>query len=112
MQDLWSGQTQKWKTINMSVVKPKIETKGTYIQFVFVGYSKTGKTKIWNVASIEDQFFIGDIRFDAGWWCYILSPYEGTKFKKTWLREIADFCEEQTEKWRLEKTPKRPLWPF
>ena len=75
-----------------------------YIQFVDVGFSSTGKTRIWNVATKEDsEDLIGEIRWFGSWRCYALYPFEGTAFEKTCLRDIANFCEEQTKLHKLRK---------
>jgi hypothetical protein len=81
-----------------------VVSKGTHIQFLDAGFSDTGKTHIWDVATIEDkEDLLGEIRFAAGWYCYAFFPSPKTQYEKTCLREIADFCEEQTKKWRTSR---------
>lgn len=73
-------------------------TEPKYIQFVFKGYSSSGKTKVWSVAIKEDEEdCIGEIRWYAHWRCYSFHPYEKTVYEKTCLRDIANFCEKQTK---------------
>jgi hypothetical protein len=79
----------------------EVVEKGKYIQFVDAGYSASGKTKIWDVATIEDQEdLLGEIRWFGSWRCYAFYPYDKTVFEKTCLRDIANFCEKQTLKKR------------
>jgi hypothetical protein len=69
-----------------------------YIQFVDAGYSSSGKTKVWDVATKEDaEDLIGEIKWFGPWRCYAFYPFEKTVFEKTCLRDIADFCEKQTK---------------
>ena len=78
-----------------------------YIQFVDSGYSKSGKTRIWNVAIKEDsEDLIGQIRWFASWRCYAFYPYDKTVFEKTCLRDIANFCEEQTRQRKIKELKK------
>jgi len=82
----------------------EVVSKGTYIQFLDAGYSDTGKTKVWDVATIDDsEDLLGEIRFDAGWWKYKFCPFPKTEYEFVCLREIANFCEEQTKLWRFRK---------
>lgn len=69
-----------------------------YIQFVDAGYSSSGKTKVWDVATKEDsEDLLGQIKWFGSWRCYAFCPYDKTVFEKTCLRDIANFCEEQTK---------------
>lgn len=82
----------------------EVVEKGKYIQFVHAGYSASGKTKVWDVATIEDQEdLLGEVRWFASGRCYAFYPYDKTVFEKTCLRDIASFCEKQTLKWRRER---------
>jgi hypothetical protein len=73
-----------------------------HIQFVFIGNSDSGKTKRWHVATKDDsEDLIGEIRWFGPWECYVLYPFGRTVFEKQCLRDIADFCEEQTKQNRL-----------
>ena len=76
----------------------EVISKGKYIQFLDAGYSDSGKTKVFDVATIEDpEDLLGEIRFIAGWYCYGFFPFDKTQYEKTCLRDIAVFCEEQTK---------------
>ncbi len=72
-----------------------------YIKFVDVGRSKSGKTRIWEVRTREDDTFLGEIRWHAPWRCYsfFVSSRHGEfdfVFEKRCLRDLADFCENET----------------
>jgi hypothetical protein len=68
-----------------------------YIQFVDAGYSSSGKTRVWEVATRDDaKDVIGEVRWFASWRCYAFYPYDKTVFEKTCLRDIANFCEDST----------------
>jgi len=82
-------QTRNGDTENMS--EPK------YIQFVNAGFSSSGKTKVWEVATKENpKQVIGEVRWFASWRGYAFYPYDKTVFEKTCLRDIALFCEDAT----------------
>jgi hypothetical protein len=81
---------------------------GRYIQFLDAGYSSSGKTKIWDVATKEDsEDLLGEVRWFGAWRCYSFHPYDKTVFEKSCLRDIGDFCEEQTrifkQNWRKKR---------
>jgi hypothetical protein len=68
-----------------------------HIRFSDSRPSKSGKTKIWLVVSKYDiSDFLGEIRWFGRWRCYAFYPMPTTVFEKTCLRDIANFCEEQT----------------
>jgi hypothetical protein len=70
---------------------------GKYIRFLDAGYSASGKTHVWHVATKEDrEDLIGEIRWFGSWRCYAFYPYDKTVYEKTCLRDIADFCEKMT----------------
>lgn len=78
-------------------------TEPQYIQFIPQGSSTSGKTKIWSVTSKDDESdFLGWIKWYGAWRCYGFYPYMAIcsdlelVFEKQCLRDIADFCEEQT----------------
>jgi len=78
--------------------------EGKYIVFIDAGYSVSGKTRVWDVATKEDyEDLVGEVRWFGPWRCYAFYPYDKTVFEKTCLRDIADFCEEQTMMFRKGK---------
>lgn len=52
-------------------------------------------TKVWNVQT-KDGGVLGSIRWFGAWRKYCFYPSAGTIFDKSCLRDIADFCESQT----------------
>ena len=77
-------------------------TEPKYIKFVLSGTSASGKTKIWRItAKDDDSDFLGWIKWYGAWRCYGFFPYallsSNLVLEKQCLRDIADFCEEQTK---------------
>jgi len=82
----------------------EVVREGKYIVFVDAGYSSSGKTKIWDVATKEDsEDLLGEVRWFGAWRCYAFYPFDKTVYEKTCLRDISDFCEEQTQIFRQKK---------
>ncbi len=77
-----------------------------YIDFVFDRKSKSGKTKIWDVITYENDW-LGEIKWFSRWRRYAFHPLGHTVYEQDCLRKIADFCEEQTT--NLRKTWKRRI---
>lgn len=63
------------------------------------------KTKLWEVTSIASDEVLGRISFWGAWRKYVYKPLAGTLYDASCLREIADFMESETNKWR-----ERPAW--
>ena len=73
-----------------------------YIKFDFRGLSQSGLTKIWEVKTNDDlQELLGWVKWLGVWRCYAFFPCcsvgEEEAFEKRCLRDLADFCEEQTK---------------
>ena len=60
----------------------------------------TGKTNRFQVRAKDGEVLLGSIHFWGRWRCYAFFPLEGTVFERNCLRDIADFCESETKKWR------------
>ena len=79
----------------------KETNKAEYIHFEQHGTSPTGKTKIWEVLTSDgEDTLLGHIKFYSPWHQYSFfadSPFTDLVFEKTCLRDIANFCEEQTK---------------
>lgn len=73
-----------------------------YIEFKNKRYSKTGKTYIWDVLSMENDK-LGEIRWFGRWRKYAFNPAPLTTFEQDCLRKIADFCERQSSMQRLRR---------
>ncbi len=69
--------------------------------------SATGKTKIWDVVTSEDDWTIGTVKWDGRWRRYAFLVYSETIFEEECLREIASFCQDQTKKQRQQWQKKR-----
>lgn len=70
--------------------------------------SKT-KTKIWEVYPIgkeESNVALGSIKWFGRWRCYAFFASYDPILEKQCLRDIADFCEEQTNLHRQSKRKK------
>ena len=70
----------------------------SYIRFVSA--EPKPKTKVWDVVKNTDDEFkitLGEVSWFGRWRCYAFFPHLDTVFEKTCLRDIADFCEEQTK---------------
>ncbi len=68
-----------------------------YITFKRPTKSDSGKTKIWKVASSEDGWILGVVKWDGRWRKYAFLIYSESIFEEGCLREIADFCQRQTK---------------
>ena len=66
------------------------------MRFVDAGLSKSGKTKLWNVTTLEGQL-LGRIGWFGGWRKYSFFPAVDTVFEQDCLRNIADFCQAATK---------------
>jgi hypothetical protein len=68
-----------------------------YIDFIDAGSSESGKTKLWHVVPKQgDGSPIGLIHWYGPWRKYCFSPHHDTIYEQVCLRDIADFCEQQT----------------
>lgn len=65
------------------------------LDFELVGKTKSGKTAIWNV---RNGIVLGEIKWYAHWRRYCFYPAPETLYDAVCLRQVADFCEAQTEK--------------
>jgi hypothetical protein len=75
-----------------------------WIRFEFNGQSASGKTKRWLVIStFEPHPVLGTIAWYASWRCYSFYPKSDTVFEKACLRDIANFCEEETNAHRAKQ---------
>jgi hypothetical protein len=54
------------------------------------------KTRRWAVLTQEGAP-LGAVRWFSRWRCYAFYPEPGTIYERQCLRDLADFCEEQTQ---------------
>ena len=57
--------------------------------------SATGATSVWSVK--KGQITLGKIAWFSSWRKYAFFPEPNTVFEEDCLRDIADFCEQQTD---------------
>ncbi len=71
-------------------------TESKWITFEEFGRSTTGKTVVWEVVEKASQGVLGEVKWFGRWRCYGFFPKLETVFEQQCLRDIADFCEQQT----------------
>jgi hypothetical protein len=69
----------------------------TYLSFNLL--ASAGKTGRWDVRSTAGGS-LGVVRFYPQWRKFVFEPAERTLYDHGCLREIADFCERQSQAWR------------
>ena len=84
---------------------PTPQPEPKYIRFELEGSSDSGKTQIWKVLTKDSNVLLGHVRWYGPWRCYsfFVSSRDGEfdlVFEKTCLRDIANFCENQTQRHR------------
>lgn len=73
----------------------------TFIDFVQAGSSASRKTARW-VVYAKGGGQLGSVSWYPRWRCYAFFP-QGGVFERGCLREIADFCEKETQQHRARK---------
>lgn len=58
------------------------------------------KTLRWEVMNTSTDEVLGVIQFRGAWRKYVFVPSQFTLYDASCLREIADFTESETKKWR------------
>jgi hypothetical protein len=53
-------------------------------------------TKRWHVIAKRGLVTLGTISWYSGWRRYCFYPHDGSSYEQDCLRDIADFCEQQT----------------
>lgn len=68
------------------------------LEFDDIGVSASGKTKVWEVRSVHNGSMLGWVKWYAPWRKYTyVTEAEGVVFDHQCLREVANFCELQTQ---------------
>lgn len=76
----------------------------SYIEFRPTSVPTGYVTQIWVVVSKSDGLHeLGKIKWYAPWRRYCLSPRSGSIWSSDCLRDVATFCEEQTEERKSER---------
>jgi hypothetical protein len=73
-----------------------LERAMSYLEFMEVGTSDSGKTKIWNVETLVCRS-LGTIKWSGPWRKYVFRTIENCEFDGGCLREITEFCEGKTK---------------
>lgn len=60
------------------------------------------KTRVWEVTAIASDAILGRVHFYGAWRKFVFSPAINTLFDPGCLRDIAEFAEEASKKWRAE----------
>lgn len=82
-------------------------TKGAYIGIRLIGTSESGKTNVYEVRTWDtDGFRLGTIKWFGRWRKYAFYPEAGCLFEETCLRDIAEFCEQETKAQRRRQQKK------
>ena len=68
-----------------------------WINFEDNGRSPSGKTRYWGVRAKDGGITLGEIYWFAAWRKYVFAPEGASVFEEDCLRDIANFCEEQTK---------------
>jgi hypothetical protein len=73
-------------------------TAGTHIGFRDCGPSESGKTRIFKVYSLDDDFLLGTVTWFGRWRKYAYSPVltYPTVYEEVCFYEIADFIKGKT----------------
>jgi hypothetical protein len=58
------------------------------------------KTKIFTIRSLDGNSFLGLVKWYGAWRKYCFFPSEKTVYEWDCLRDIADFCQEQTKEYK------------
>ena len=85
----------------------------SYIEFVENDPGKR-KTKIWQVRSKEEGYFLGEVRWFGRWRGYEFYPYTDTIYEQRCLRGIAEFVESKSKAhrkgWRRKGQQPKSAW--
>jgi hypothetical protein len=63
------------------------------------------KTRKWEVTAIASDGVLGVVSFWGAWRKYVFMPHAGTLYDASCMREIGDFAEAETSKWRASVRP-------
>ena len=86
----------------MASKKPVVNSGPKWIQFQVI--RNTGKTFVWRIAAKDHgPTMLGDIKWFGRWRRYAFFPLSDTVYEHECLRDIANFCEEQTSLHRQQR---------
>lgn len=74
-----------------------------HLRFEYTGDSKSGKTKLVDVWSIDSQSFLGEIRWYGHWRKYVFYPEYKILYDIGCMRTISDFIDKIMEDRKVKK---------
>jgi len=67
-----------------------------YFKVNYLTDSKTGKTKVWEVQTLDSMIILGYIKWLGRWRKYVFHPEPNTLYDNKCMIELARICEEKT----------------
>ena len=81
-----------------------------YLRFQMITESPSGKTRTFHVTSANTGTWLGSVSYYNQWRKYVFTPPHGDMvFDAVCLREIADFCQTETNRQRALATENRAV---
>jgi hypothetical protein len=74
-----------------------IETIGKHIYARESSQPPERVTKRWAIVANDGEVELGEVKWFGRWRCYAYFPLNETIYEKQCLRDIAQFCEDQTK---------------
>jgi hypothetical protein len=71
-----------------------------WIEFEEIDTDATRKTKIFEVITKEGRLGLGIVKWHGAWRKYCFFPAEQTIYEWDCLRDIAEFCQSETKKYK------------
>lgn len=78
-----------------------------FLTFEDHGTTATGKTKLWRITANSVE--LGWIKWFSNWRKYVFEPNDGTIYDSSCLKEIALFCQSQTDNHKALHSVQRKL---
>ncbi len=94
-------------TVADQVAVPVLAGSGRWIAFWQLPRYAPRITEIWEVRTADRKQLLGEVRWFGHWRRYALFPTSGPGFDATCLRDLADFCERQTQEHRVAARARR-----
>jgi hypothetical protein len=66
------------------------------------------KTRQWEVTAVASDEVLGHVSFWGAWRKYVFKPLAATLYDASCMREIADFTEAESKKWRKRPAQEEP----
>ncbi len=76
---------------------PVLAATGRWIAFWRLPRYAPRITEIWEVRTADHRTLLGEVRWFAQWRRYSFFPQAGRVFEATCLRDVANFCERETQ---------------